>query len=732
MFSHNMKINCYCLKLILLSIFWFFLPVKGHAAEFNNDFLGMSLAELMQVDVVTPSKSVRQVSQSPANVIVITKQQINERGYVNLADLMEEMPGVDVNRNTTGVYTQISIRGHGGNNNFLIMQNGSRISSPTGELIPVQDNFPLFQAKQVEVVYGPGSALYGADAYAGVINIITEDAQNIDGVEMSASAGNFDRYYSYLNFGKKIAEKLDVTFGGHWQDAKNPDLSQYYEGAFQKRSLTSSGRVIVPAQNREPFVAPTDSHSAYAKVDYDEKLTVGMTQSYFSHPSTTGFRPEQTKFGDNAALITAIDTYNGKYKHTFSDSLKSESMVDYSSYELLPESLFTNVAPTYTSYKYGKGSKLKLEEQINYNINKDHDLAGGLSFEHFESIPRTPDLPQMYNTGLGPAAQNQFFPNTNNSVPIGIYSLDWENWGSYIQLESRWTSQVTTVLGLRHDHNTRYADTFNPRAGLILKPLETTVLKLLYGESYRAPPAEFAYRFFGSFTGATNAKGEYISNFFNLPNPSLNPEKLRQVEVNLSHNVTPDFIVQASAYYILVSDAMSAVSRTEVSNFIPGAEIRAYAQFQNFGNRRIFGSELRTDYQINLNKTNVKLWGSYSWVDGSEDLPAGGEGPLGLVARNKVKGGTTIRYLGKYFITPKFEWIDKTSQYASSGFKKTPSYALFNLHAGADDLYKGLTPFIDIRNLTDERYFNTTALRGAFEASPQDPRKIVVGLIYKY
>jgi iron complex outermembrane receptor protein len=685
------------------------------------------------VEVVTPSKSVRQVSQSPANVIVVTKQQIRERGYVNLADLMEEMPGVDVNRNTTGVYTQISIRGHGGNNNFLIMQNGSRISSPTGELIPVQDNFPLFQAKQVEVVYGPGSALYGADAYAGVINIITEDAKTIDGAEMSGSAGNFDRYYSYLNFGKKATEKLDVTFGGHWQDAENPDLSQFYEGAFQKRSLTSSGRTLVAAENREPFIAPTNSYSAYAKIDYDEKLTVGMTRSFFSHPSTTGFRPVQTKFGENAVLNTAIDTYNGKYKHSFSDSLKSETMIDYASYELLPDSMFSNVAPAFTSYKYAKSSKVKFEEQVNYSVNKDHDLVGGLSYEHFDALPRTPDLPQMYNTSLGSSAQNQFFPNTNNTVPIKIYEVDWENYGSYLQLESRWTSQVTTVLGLRHDHNTRFADTFNPRAGVIIKPAESTVFKLLYGESYRMPPAEFSYRLFGSFTGARNARGEYISNFFNLPNPNLNPEKLRQVEANLSHNLTPNFVVQVSGYYIIVSDAIAGVSVSEPSNsIIPGAQILAYAQFQNFGNRNIFGSELRADYQINFNRANMKFWGNYSWVDGREDLPAGGTGPLGLVARNKVKGGTTIRYMEKYFITPKFEWVDQTSQFASSGMNKTPSYALFNLHAGADNLYKGLTPFIDIRNLTDERYFNTTALRGAFEATPQDPRKIVVGLIYKY
>lgn len=727
------KINAFIFlapPVFLISILW---PGSGNSQDLSIDTLReMSLSELMEVEVVTPSKSARRLSAAPANVIVVTRQQIRERGYVNLADLMEELPGVDVNRNTTGVYTQISVRGHGGNNNFIIMQDGIRTSSPTGELIPVQDNFPLFHAKRVEVVFGPGSALYGADAFAGVVNIITQDAEKIDGVEVSSAVGTDDYYYDYLNFGKKLTEKTSLTFGGHWHDSQNPDLSKTYEGAFQKKDLVSNGRVIVKAENREPFAAPTNSYSAYMKLDYDKKFTGGMTRSFFSHPTTTGFKPEQTRFGKDAVLETSIETYNGRYKHDFGGSLRGESMVDYSIYTLLPDTKFTNIGPDFAAFKYAKGDKLKLEQQLNYQIDRDHGAIGGFVFENFDSIPRTPDLPQKYDTGRDPDRQNFFFPNTDNSLPIKIYDLNYQNYAGYVQAESAWAPMVSTVVGVRYDYNTRYGDAVNPRAALIVTPAESTTLKLLYGESFRAPPAEFAYRFFGSFTGAKNASGEYISNFFNLPNPDLKPEKLRTVETNIVHNVTRNFIVQASGFYTRVSDAQTSVVKNEISHFIEGAEIRGFSRFENSGERTIFGGDLRADYQLALHKTNIKFWGSYSWVDGREDLPGGGEGPLGLTARNHVKGGATVRYAEKYFITPKFSWIDRTSLFSSVSTGKVPSYALVNLHAGVDDFYKGLSFFIDVRNLLDENYFNAAALRQSFIFSPQDPRKIYAGLSYKF
>ena len=717
-------------------IAWVFLllnsaPSYGQEAV-TKRLLEMSLAELMEVEVITPAKSAQKISDAPGTIQVITKEQIRERGYVNLLDLLSAMPGIDVHRNAPSTYTQVVTRGISGSNSLIIMQNGVRVNSPTEDLIPIQNNFPLFHAKRVEIVYGPASSLYGADAFAGVINIITEDAGKIDGVEVSSAVGNYGYYYDYLNFGKKVADKMEVTFGGHWQDAQNPDLSQAWEGAFQRRPLTSAGRVLVSAENREPFTAPSNSYSAYAKLDYDDKFTGGMTRSYISHPSNAGLKPEQTRFEDSAVVETQIDTWYGKYKEKFGSNLTSLSSLNYTMYETLPDTKYTNFAPDFAAFKYAQSDKIEFEQQADYRIDETHSLVGGFVFDHYTSIPRTSDLPSPYNTGLGAQQQNFFFPNTNNAVRIPIFELDFNNYAGYVQVQSKWNSKVATFAGVRYDYSTRYGDTANPRVGIIVKPAESTVVKLLYGESFLAPAPERAFRFFGSFTGRTNAQGQYIANFFNLPNPDLRPEKLRSVDLNIAHNMTPNFVVSVSGFYQVVSDSQTLVTQNQPSNFIPGTQILNYTRFENFGERVMFGGELHADYQVTLSRTNMKFWGNYSWVDGHEDLPRGDTGPLGLTARNKVKGGVTARYAEKYFMTPSIEWVDKTSNFSSTTSDKTPSYALANLHAGVDNIYRGLSAFIDIHNLTDERYFNTAPFPQSFIFTPQNPRTIYGGLSYKF
>lgn len=726
-------------KLLVLAVaFFWFLPLSAVSGSeqktqvASNKFLEMPLSELMEVVVATPTKTQHKASETPANIIVVTKKQIHERGYVNLADLLEDMPNVDVNRNTTGTQTQIGIRGISGSNNFIIMQDGVRISSPTGEIIPVQDNFPLFHAKQVELVFGPASALYGADAFSGIINIITEDAGKIDGAEISAAIGSDDYFYNYLNSGKKVAEKLEIVVGGHWNKSQNPDLSESYPGAFAKTDiLTTGNKVFRAASDREPYVAPTESHSAYLKMDYDKKFTAGLTRSYFSHPSTSGLKPSQTLYSKDSELDTLIETYYGKYKHDFNARFSSEASLNYSMYQLLPESKFTNLAPDFSSFKYAKGEKLQFEQQLNYRISEKQGIIGGFVYENFESIPRTSDLPKEYNTDLDSDNQNLVFPNT--TLPIKIYDVNYNNYATYLQAESKWTPAIASVIGVRFDHNTRYGDSTNPRAGLILKPASATVLKILYGESYLAPAAERAFRFFGSFSGAKNAKGEFISSgLFNLPNPDLKPEKMRTLEFNLTRNVSENFIAGASGFYTTITDSNSLVFKNETSNFIEGASIGRFARFENAGDRVMFGGDLRADYQMFLENFVLKFWGNYSWVDGYEDLVDGGTGPLGLIARNKIKGGVTARYADQYFITPRFEWIDKTAHFASNRPDKVSSYAVMHLHAGADNFYGSWSAFVDVRNLLDNSYFNAAALGQSFGSTPQDPRRIFFGLKYKF
>ena len=565
-----MQRNIFCLVVGCFLL----IPCLSNSQELT-DVIEMDLVQLMEQDVVTPSRTVQKVSDAPGTVIVVTQQQIKERGYVNLVDLMEDLPGVDVShKSVESWFNQIAIHGNTGNNKFIIMQDGIRISSPTGEIIPISDNFPLFHAQQVEVIYGPASALYGADAFTGVVNIITKKAEAVDGVEVSSSMGTDDYFYNYLNFGKKLTENVKFTFGGHWQKSQNPDLSKTWPDRFKPVDLVDfGGNVLIDAADREPFTAQTESYSAYANLDLFDNFSVGFTQSFMEHPTTIGAKPENAIFSKDAVWQTKIDTYHGKYRKDFTEKLSGESTVLYSKYELLPDSKFTNNFANFNSFKYGRGEKLKLEQQLNYHWADIHDLVGGFIFEDFSVIPKTADLSSKYDTGKGVDEQGFFYLGTDNTLPLKIFQIDYQNYGFYVQAQSKWKDWLSSTIGFRFDHDTRFGNSVNPRVGLIMKPSKKTTLKVFYGEAYLAPSVNLAWAHFGSFDGFNAGTGNYTSSFFHIPNPDLQPEKSRTIDMNLTHNMTPDLVLSGTVYYTRVDDIIATTSADDGSDFIPGGEI---------------------------------------------------------------------------------------------------------------------------------------------------------------
>ena len=168
-----------------------------------DDIVNMSLQELLQLDVTTTSKFHEDISDSPASLHVFTAEQIDHRGYRNLADLLKAVPGVHYSLFTiSDTYNSINLRGVAGNTKFLILQDGVRISSAAGESFPVGYNYPLYYAKQVEVLLGPSSVVYGADAFMGVVNIITQDEKSRDVNEVSLYYGSDNYGYGYFRRNK--------------------------------------------------------------------------------------------------------------------------------------------------------------------------------------------------------------------------------------------------------------------------------------------------------------------------------------------------------------------------------------------------------------------------------------------------------------------------------------------------------------------------------------------------
>lgn len=277
-----MKSPCTALAAIALA----FTASQPAAAASDNvaPLLPLSLEELIATPVITASRRQEGREQTPAHIMVITREQMRDRRYKNLADLLEDLPGVDFQRATRSAqYNNFAFQGHISNNKLLIMLDGVRIDHPAGGKLPIAENFGLYMARQVEVLYGPAAALYGADAAAGVINIIT-DKRDSPGGKIALGTGSFASHEGNFMVGGKLADRVSLSVGAHQQRSDRADLGSYYASDYPKvNANTFAGATAIPASQRENYAGGISSNSQFMRLDLAD-----LTISFYRNPLLSG------------------------------------------------------------------------------------------------------------------------------------------------------------------------------------------------------------------------------------------------------------------------------------------------------------------------------------------------------------------------------------------------------------------------------------------------------------
>lgn len=731
--------------------FWViaFLTTFVFAQEHLNDdntkmrlaaLSNLSLDELMDIPVTSASRIEEKIGDTPANIIVITREQIETRRYMSLSDLMRDLPSVQFqDRSNQIFYHTVTFRGHLFSNKFLILQDGVRIDSPTGEALPIAENFPLYHAKQVEIVYGSASAVYGTDAFGGVINIITEKPDAVNGGKIGITTGNHDYNYSYIYAGKKINENVSLSVGAHRHRFNDEELAKEYPNSFQMVNLTnSSGQVVEKAADRHPFTAPAKSQSFYSKLHLTDHLTLGYQRNILNNPSTTGEPPRITPYGEDLIWETITDSFYAKYNHQFNEQLSGTTQFEYSGYEIGEMSKFRNRYCEYIScYIYAKGTKESIEQQLNFKINEIHQLTGGFGYAHYYSLPKTTDLPTPYNTSLSPNEQNLHHLGTNNSLPIDIIELRYQTRSLYLQLQSAWDKQWSSTMGLRYDYNSRFGETFNPRLGMVYRLDNKTVFKLLYGEAFRAPSAMDLFETYGIFTGKQNAAGQYISSVFKAPSPNLQPEKAKSLEFNVLHRIDEHLNLNLNMYYTKANNLILSANDPVPNQFITGGQILSTKSNYNSGRSNRYGLELSLNGSYPLTQDwKLDMWANYSYLKGKNTYPSFSiELGLPYASPHLLKLGSTLKYRKDYFAT--LQMRSNNAVYMIPSSTKTPTIhfdtagsAIFDLHLGAT-IYKNLSANIDIYNLFDTHYYAASS-NYPNNSIPQTLRSWMFSLNYRF
>lgn len=722
-----------------------------------SDIDEISLDDLFDVKVVTVSKTEQVSSDAPATIHVVTAEQIKNRGYFNLQELLEDIPEIEIQRQSIAESKNLyTLRGVPGNEKFIIMLDGLRINSVIATPQPVSTNYPLANAERVEVIIGPASALYGADAFTGIINIISKKANSSNKVNARASYGSFNSTDNSLvvsgeigGIPYSIAGQMFRSDGANMPELYEDEFSWYYDQYLTngqvRQSLFNDEVVTVPFEPEE-YSAQVESNFFQVSVG-NENLQIGFSRNYESHSSALGVKPEFAIYNDDA--VYAISNTSLFLKHKWTNEAENiilNTIVSQGHFSLSNESAFVNLFTGYeTAYKYEKGDAFRFEEQLTWLANDKFQLIAGFTFDDFDVLPKTGDLPKMYDENKSADEQELYYLGTNvtdlngNDLTINqdFYNIDFQNYGAYAQMIYKPIESIGITAGTRFDYNTRFYATFNPRVGVTFNPFDKFKLKLLYGTAFFAPSPYRAYQHYGSMEPTTNENGEITglkATFWNIPNPDLTPELLSSYEINLAYIFTEQLRINVNGYVNDVTDLITVEGWT--NREFKGIPVEFGQSPINKGDLLSYGGTVRFDGFFNIGGSFLNYYLAYTHSDGRITTITGQEiDTLNYSAMNFVKAGIDYRW-NNFSISPRIIYRSKSyhpNLYDEDGSRVgSDPFLLMNMFVRYNNLIDTelirLDVFIKVNNLLNSE-FNNVFFGGpeGFVQSLQNPINFLLG-----
>lgn len=518
------------------------------AIAYDNQALKDELRYLQaEAYTITASKVMENVEKSVATVSVIDDQQIRNMGARNLLDVLRVVPGLGITQSEIGI-REIEVRGvrtASTSTKVLLMLNGHPLDHNTqnaGSLY-IYDDLPIDDIKRIEVVRGTGSALYGANAFLSVINIITKNASDINGTEITVRGGSFDTQKYNIAFGKDV-DGLKVGGNFHYADTNG------FDALIKQDSLSLAG---------QPSKTPghTDFHEKRYDLSWNGEYKDFMFDGRYINKKTGTFVGFGS-FGPNSALEWTDYFFRLGYNHKFSDSLALNSKIHYTSFAF--HNIWQVQPSTYFNAEI-EDTKLGNDTQLTYQVNDKNTLIAGFFLEEqrqFDPVAQAgPSPKQLQAVAPWGMATNRFI------------------WSMYTQDIWDILDNLRLVAGARYDEYSDFGGTTNPRIGLNWEIVNGYSMRFSYGTAFRAPA-------FGETT--------LINNAALLGNPNLKPEKIETLELGFSAHFSKSLQSQLTLYHSIFNDI---ISQTPVS--------ASAVRYTNAGTAIAQGIEFETKYSFAKN-----------------------------------------------------------------------------------------------------------------------------------
>ncbi|MFO1253324.1 MAG: TonB-dependent receptor [Inhella sp.] len=545
----------------------------GTAAAAQEDELALAYGDSATVSIATGAP--QSLRRAPAVAMVITAEQIRAMGAKDLDEVLERVPGLHVARGPGAYPPLYQVRGvHSQfNPQTLMLQNGVPL---TTLLVGNRGNgwggLPVAHIARIEVMLSPGSALYGADAYSGVINVITKSAAEVKNGEAGVRAGSFGAREVWAQHTLGLGPVQGLW---HLQWASEDGHRRTIEAdaqSFNDRSFGSAASLAPGPVNlaREALDAHLDLAWAkwHARLNYKQRelgTGVGVSQaldpfSLYYTRRWLGDLSWQSDFGNwSAGSQLSYLHYQQRYK---------QPLMIFPPGVRFPTGVFPNGmqgAPETWENQW------RWQGHLQWNGFSGHRLRLGLGAEDLD-LYRTRERKNFLFAANGLPIPLPEVIDQSETAPFlrpqrrrVVYAYAQDDW----QLARDWT----LTAGLRVDRFSDFGSTTNPRLALVWDAAQDLTLKLLHGRAFRAPAFNEQYS---------------ISNPVARGNPDIRPERLRSTELALVWQVQLELQLRASLYQQKLSDIIRST---------PNAVAGTGTTFNNTGDQRGHGGELSLVWQ---------------------------------------------------------------------------------------------------------------------------------------
>ena len=608
----------------------------------------MSFEELLNTEIATGFPLEQKLA--PAVTSIITSEEIRKSGARTLHEVLEQVPGLHIYPSDPDSQSpKVSIRGlqTGFNPQVLFLMDGM----PLNDLLNGHPGYvfqmPVSIIHRVEVIRGPGSALHGADAFSGVVNIISKKQDNMTD-QMGVRYGSFNTSEVWVNQSTNIGE-LNVGLA----------LSLMKSDGDDGRIIQDLGSTTGPLDTRYDT---TYFHADlnYKEIDMNlliersEDMGVGVGHTYNLDPAGHYDRDKiltDVQYTNKDWLDNATINFSAFYSYL-------DSQANFNPINKGPNS-FRHGEPYAQEYMQGLSSAIVYQGLQNHTINMKIGYKYGK---------------------LDPNQRKNFGPGTVDGVltdvtdnPAATYMLEQSRTNKYALLQDKYAidDSLTFTLGARYDHYDDFGSTINPRLALVWQKSEDVTLKAMYGKAFRAPSFGELY---------------LINNPALQGNPDLRPETIETYEIALNYRAKVH--TKLNVFYYEATDLIDYA--------LDPATTKSTAA--NIKDQTGYGLELELEYAFS---DDLSLRGNYSYQrsQNAETKERVADAPVHQTF-------TQLQYkpISNLNINAQYLYIGKRYREATDARADLAGDSLVNMTVEYRNIFKDLDGLVSARNLFDTDY----------------------------